>query len=111
MKNTQTDQIEEIKKAETDAKKLVDQTTQELQKKEANLRESLATEIDTYQKHLKQKKNEKVTDLKTQAEKNKEAQISDTDTAQKRIIDSAEAKEEEALSFVMTKITQHLKAA
>jgi len=107
---TQTDQIEEIKKAEENAKKQLEDTAASLRKEETTLKTKLEAEVEDRKKDLNERKQQKLEIAQQEADMLKKSRVTEAQSHKNQMISAAQSKQSEAADYIITKFVEHIKA-
>ncbi len=107
---THTDQIEEIKKTEEQAKKHISDTAAKLSGEEVQLKTKLADETEQRKKDLQERKKQKLEIVEQEAAHIINSKKAESEGHRNSLISGAQSKQGEAVDLIITRFVEHIKA-
>ena len=110
MTSQNTDQIEEIKKAEESAKNAIEQTVKDLEKRQTELKNQLNEKKESRKKELQDRAHQKLETAAQEAEQIKKAKHTEAESYKNRLISDTDSKEQDAVNHIVTNFIEYLKS-
>jgi len=107
---TQSDQIEEILKAENKARKHIEETISNLRKEEIQYRNALEEEIENKKQNLQERRNQKMEIFEQEAAHIIDTKKAEAEGSKNSLISAAKSKQGDGVNIIVTKFVEHIKA-
>ncbi|MBD3361112.1 hypothetical protein GF366_04925 [Candidatus Peregrinibacteria bacterium] len=105
----QDNPISQIKKAEEDSQRKIDQSKKELDEGLTNKREELEKKTDEFEKKLKERGTEKLETVKTEAGEVLKSRMATTESQKNKLISEAKGKHEKAAEEIVDSFLTYIK--
>lgn len=106
---TQSDQIEEILKAEQKANKHLESTRQKLNEEELQLKTKMANDIEEKKKMLMERKKQQIEIVEQEATHIINTKKTESEGEINSLISKARSKQGEAVNLIITRFVEHIK--